>query len=99
MIKEVNEYIWIFLFDRILSDRELRTLIAKIYKLPIDVKVLNEFENKLVNCSNDFSQILSKNQKKEIYYLKSMVIISILQYFIPYNVLYNISLSSFFSHK
>ncbi|XP_076248426.1 N-acetylglucosamine-1-phosphate transferase subunits alpha and beta isoform X2 [Calliopsis andreniformis] len=34
------------------SDREIRTLLSRLYPLPLDYSLVGEFENAIINCSN-----------------------------------------------
>ncbi|XP_070153413.1 N-acetylglucosamine-1-phosphotransferase subunits alpha/beta isoform X2 [Polyergus mexicanus] len=46
--------------SRTLSDREIRTLLSRLYPLPLDYNLVMEFENAITNCSHDIilSQII-----------------------------------------
>ncbi|KAL6433574.1 hypothetical protein ACFW04_006574 [Cataglyphis niger] len=37
------------------SDREIRTLLSRLYPLPLDYNLVMEFENAITNCSHDIS--------------------------------------------
>lgn len=34
------------------SDREIRTLLSRLYPLPLDYNLVMEFENDIINCSH-----------------------------------------------
>lgn len=38
-------------FFRTWSDREIRTLLSRLYPLPLDYNLVMEFENAITNCS------------------------------------------------
>jgi hypothetical protein len=46
-------------YFRTWSDREIRTLLTRLYDIPLNYARVVKFENDIVNCSKDLSEELS----------------------------------------
>ena len=52
----------------VLSDREIRVLLARIHKLPLFLKELQDLESSLINCSSEYNSKALIVEKAEIYH-------------------------------
>ena len=55
------------LFFRTWSDREIRTLLARIYDLPLTFSQVSTFENHIMNCSKSLPPEYSQNIKTPMF--------------------------------
>ena len=54
-------YYYYYLRYRTWSDREIRTLLTRIYGVPLNYRVLMEFESFILNCSKYYDIGITKN--------------------------------------